>query len=123
MIYILTTGPFPYGMASVARLKCYMRAFTGAQLHSEIDVFERTPEFGKDRRNFDVRVTNDGFYYWYAGGCLYGAGNRILRKFEQLNLSFIRDEIDGYVKFLDKTFGKENMSECKEYLARLKKAM
>ena len=83
MIYILTTGPFPYGMASVARLKCYMRAFTGAQLHSEIDVFERTPEFGKDRRNFDVRVTNDGFYYWYAGGCLYGSGNRILRKFEQ----------------------------------------
>ncbi len=48
---------------------------------------------------------------------------KVLRKFEQLNLSFIRDEIDGYVKFLDKTFGKENMSECKEYLARLKKAM
>ena len=48
---------------------------------------------------------------------------KILRKFEQLNLSFIRDEIDGYVKFLDKTFGKENMTECKEYLARLKKSM
>ena len=48
---------------------------------------------------------------------------KVLRKFEQLNLSFIRDEIDGYVKFLDKTFGKENMTECKEYLARLKKAM
>lgn len=48
---------------------------------------------------------------------------KVLRKFEQLNLSFIRDEIDGYVKYLDKTFGKENMSECKEYLARLKKAM
>ena len=48
---------------------------------------------------------------------------KVLRKFEQLNLSFIRDEIDGFVKFLDKTFGKENMTECKEYLARLKKAM
>ena len=48
---------------------------------------------------------------------------KVLRKFEQLNLSFIRDEIDGYVKFIDKTFGKENMTECKEYLARLKKAM
>ena len=48
---------------------------------------------------------------------------KILRKFEQLNLSFIRDEIDGFVKYLDKVFGKENMQECKEYLLRLKKAM
>ena len=57
----------------------------------------------------------DGFDYILA--------RKVLRKFEQLNLSFIRDEIDGYVKFLDKTFGKENMNECKEYLARLKKSM
>ncbi len=57
----------------------------------------------------------DGFDYVLA--------KKVLRKFEQLNLSFIRDEIDGYVKFLDKTFGKENMNECKEYLARLKKSM
>ena len=48
---------------------------------------------------------------------------KVLRKFEQLNLSFIRDEIDGYVEFLDKMFGKENMNECKAYLERLKKLM
>ena len=56
-------------------------------------------------------------------GVDYFMAKKVLRKFEQLNLSFIRDEIDGFVKFLDKTFGKENMTECKEYLARLKKAM
>ena len=46
---------------------------------------------------------------------------KVLRKFEGLNLALIRDEIDGYVEFLDKTFGKDKMKECKEYLLRLKK--
>ena len=29
------------------------------------------------------------------------------------------DEIDGYIKFLDDTFGKGSMAECIEYLLRL----
>lgn len=56
-------------------------------------------------------------------GIDYIIANKILRKFEQLNLSFIRDEIDGFISFLNKTFGKENMNECKDYLLRLKKMM
>ena len=28
---------------------------------------------------------------------------------------------DGYIDFLDKTFGKGKMKECEEYLLRLKK--
>ena len=51
----------------------------------------------------------------------YFIAKKILRKFEQLNLSYIRDEIDGFLKFLDTCFGKENFNECKEYLNRLKK--
>lgn len=51
----------------------------------------------------------------------YFIARKILRKFEQLNLSYIRDEIDGFVKFLDTTFGKDVMHECKEYVLRLKK--
>ncbi len=47
--------------------------------------------------------------------------NKILRKFEQLNLTYIRDEIDGLLSFLDKEFGKDKMKECKDYLNRLKK--
>jgi len=51
----------------------------------------------------------------------YYIARKILRKFEQLNLAYIRDEIDPFVEYLDKTFGKENFMECKEYLLRLKK--
>ena len=56
-------------------------------------------------------------------GIDYVIAKKILRKFEQLNLSLIRDEIDGFIDFLNKTYGKENMKECKEYLLRLKKMM
>jgi len=54
-------------------------------------------------------------------GVDYFIARKILRKFEQLNLAYIRDEIDGYIKFLDQKFGKEHFKECKEYLLRLKK--
>ena len=56
-------------------------------------------------------------------GIDYVISHKILRKFEQLNLAFIRDEIDGFISYLDKLFGKENMNECKAYLLRLKKLM
>lgn len=54
-------------------------------------------------------------------GVDYYIARKILRKFEQLNLAYIRDEIDDFVEYLDRTFGKENFNECKEYLLRLKK--
>ncbi len=54
-------------------------------------------------------------------GLDYIVAHKILRRFEQLNLSFIRDEIDGFIDYISQTFGKENFSECKEYLTRLKK--
>ena len=54
-------------------------------------------------------------------GVDYFIAKKILRKFEQLNISFIRDEIDGFIKFLDTTFGKGKMKECTEFLMRLKK--
>lgn len=54
-------------------------------------------------------------------GVDYFIARKILRKFEQLNLSYIRDEIDGFIKYLDNEFGKENFKECKDYLLRLKK--
>ena len=56
-----------------------------------------------------------------VAGVDYFIARKILRKFEQLNISYIRDEIDGFIEFLDKTFGKGEMKECEEYLLRLKK--
>lgn len=52
----------------------------------------------------------------------YFMAKKVLRKFEALNQALIRDEIDGYVKFLDDTFGKGKMAECIEFLLRLKKS-
>lgn len=54
-------------------------------------------------------------------GLDYVLCNKILRKFESLNLAYIRDEIDNYIQYLSDNFGEENMMECKEYLQRLKK--
>lgn len=54
-------------------------------------------------------------------GVDYFMARKVLRKFEQLNISYIRDEIDPYIDFLNKTFGKDKMKECIEYLLRLKK--
>ena len=51
----------------------------------------------------------------------YFMAKKVLRKFEALNLALIRDEIDGYIEFLDKNFGKGKMNECIEFLLRLKK--
>jgi len=54
-------------------------------------------------------------------GVDYFLARKVLRKFEQLNISYIRNEIDGFIEFLDKLFGKGKMKECEEYLLRLKK--
>lgn len=54
-------------------------------------------------------------------GVDYFIAKKILRKFEQLNIAYIRDEIEPYINFLDNTFGKGKMKECTEYLLRLKK--
>ena len=53
----------------------------------------------------------------------YFIAKKILRKFEQLNISLIKDEIDLYIAYLNKEFGKNAMKECIEYLERLKKTV
>lgn len=53
----------------------------------------------------------------------YLVANKILRKFNQLNLAYIRGEIDAFKDFLDQTFGNDVMKECKDFLDRLKKQM
>jgi len=54
-------------------------------------------------------------------GLDYVLTNKIFRKFEGLNLSFIRDEIDGLIDYLSELFGEQNMQEAKAYLRRLQK--
>lgn len=54
-------------------------------------------------------------------GIDYMLVTKVFRKFEDLNLSLIRDEIKGLIQFLDRTFGKDEMKECIKYLLRLQK--
>ncbi len=46
---------------------------------------------------------------------------KILRKFESLNMGFVKDELHKFVIYLDKNYGKQNMKICKEYLERMQK--
>ena len=56
-------------------------------------------------------------------GIDYLIAHKILRKFEQLNLSYIKNEIDGFIEYMEQLFGKGNMPECVTYLERLKKTI
>ena len=53
----------------------------------------------------------------------YLIAHKILRKFEQLNLAYIKDQIDGLIQYLEKLFGTDKTPECKAYLLRLKKTI
>ncbi|MBQ2729867.1 MAG: hypothetical protein IJF69_03750 [Clostridia bacterium] len=46
---------------------------------------------------------------------------KVLRKFESLSLGFMKDELTKFNTYLDRTFGKNTMVICKEYVDRLKK--
>jgi hypothetical protein len=46
---------------------------------------------------------------------------KILRKFESLNMGFIKDELHKFILYLEKTFGRTNMTICKEYLNRMQR--
>jgi hypothetical protein len=54
-------------------------------------------------------------------GIDYVMAKKVFRKFAYLNLAYIRDEIDGLLKFMDKLFGKENMKECRACLSEFQK--
>ena len=42
--------------------------------------------------------------------------NKILKKFEALNLAFLKEELKGLIAFLDKLYGKDNFSRAKATL-------
>lgn len=56
-------------------------------------------------------------------GLDYMLANKILRKFESLNLSFLHNELDGLIELLDKLFGKNSFKLSIEYIEDLKKMM
>jgi hypothetical protein len=55
----------------------------------------------------------DGLDYIFA--------NKILRKFESLNLSFLRNELDELIIQITKIFGKNSFSESVKFVKNLQK--
>ena len=53
------------------------------------------------------------------GGLDYIVARKVLKKFESLNVSFVRDEIKGLIEYIEKTFGKSNMEDSRSYLLRI----
>ena len=53
----------------------------------------------------------------------YFIARKILRKFEQLSAALLKNEIDPFITWLNKKFGKGVMKECIQYLENLKKTI
>ena len=55
------------------------------------------------------------------GGMDYIVARKVLKKFESMNVTFVRDEITGLITYIDKLFGKAEMQDSKAYLRRIQK--
>lgn len=53
------------------------------------------------------------------GGMDYIVARKVLKKFESMNVTFVRDEITGLITYIDKLFGKAEMQDSKAYLRRI----
>jgi MoxR-like ATPase len=53
------------------------------------------------------------------GGLDYIFARKILKKFESQNVMFIRDEIKNLMAYMEKVFGKNEMRDSQDYLARV----
>ena len=52
-------------------------------------------------------------------GMDYIIARKVLKKFESMNVSFVRDEIKGLIVYIEKVFGRSNMADSKAYLQRI----
>lgn len=52
-------------------------------------------------------------------GLDYIVARKVFKKFESMNVAFVRDEIKGLIAYMEKTFGKTNMQDSRSYLERI----
>ena len=52
-------------------------------------------------------------------GMDYIVARKVLKKLESMNVTFVRDEIRGLIEYIEKVFGKSNMTDSKAYLTRI----
>jgi glycosyltransferase involved in cell wall biosynthesis len=66
-VYILTNQPFPNGMASTNRIKCYAKALLKGGIQCDVVVFTRTEIYGKTPKNILNEGLAEGIHYMYIG--------------------------------------------------------
>ena len=53
------------------------------------------------------------------GGLDYIIARKVLKKFESMNVQFVRDEIRELIEYIKKTFGEDTMEDSLKYLYRI----
>ena len=53
------------------------------------------------------------------GGMDYIIARKVLKKFESMNVSFVRDEMTGLIGYIEKTFGEGGLPDSVSYLLRI----
>lgn len=53
------------------------------------------------------------------GGMDYIIARKVLKKFESMNVSFVRDEMSGLIEYIEKTFGEGGLLDSISYLLRI----
>ena len=53
------------------------------------------------------------------GGIDYIIARKVLKKFESMNVSFVRDEMTGLIEYIKKTFGEGGLPDSVSYLQRI----
>ena len=53
------------------------------------------------------------------GGMDYIIARKVLKKFESMNVSFVRDEMKGLIEYIEKTFGEGGLPDSVSYLLRI----
>ena len=53
------------------------------------------------------------------GGMDYIIARKVLKKFESINVSFVRDEMSGLIEYIEKTFGEGGLPDSISYLLRI----
>ena len=79
-VILLTSEPFPNGMASTNRIKCFARAIKDGGMECEVVVFHRTEAYGKAPKNTEGEGFFNGIPFRYVGGNPLRGSNVFIRQ-------------------------------------------
>lgn len=102
-VYIVTTEPFPNGLAATGRIKCYAKALMSEGVDVEVVNFHRTEVYGKKPHNQEGLGENEGIPFRYIGGTPLRGKFKIYR--------YLNDLLDKIrlLMYLDKNIKEEDV--------------